>query len=121
MPVHLPHGGFGYGAQADLDTLKYSIPSKAQYALGPGERGDLPITTSTRQWRRHQWIAVGINAEGHATVGTVPFRAAGRDIRFSHVDAWHMEPFLVALNYVSMNIPVPLGRRTLLSQEIMSP
>ena len=28
-----------FGAHADLDFLKYSNPSKTQYALGPGEGG----------------------------------------------------------------------------------
>lgn len=86
----------------ELDTIKYSNPSKLSYKTENGLRTALPISATARKRRRYEWISIWINLELHPTIRAVPFGASRGYHLWGHTHARQMKPFLLALYLVSM-------------------
>lgn len=104
-----------------LPAPKYSTPSRTQYAVGAVGEEYSPNTPATSTWqcRRDFRVTERIRTQRVAAVRTVPLGAACRHL--GHADALEMEPFLVALQVVSVSMMLGRGNHTLLSQEIIWP
>ena len=57
-----------------------------------------------------------VDVEQQAAVGTVPLRAAGRDFR--HANALEVEPFALALHWVSNQSPLLRDRESSIGTRI---